>query len=466
MINIVKNVLLIPRLDIFFEYFYYNYYMKRLEKMVNFVVLLLIGVMFFLKVIDKDLFIVYDNVMSYIIIVLVILGSVYFSIKLKFIQINLRKIIGVMFNSGKGDLKALFMSLGAKIGVGSIVGITLAIITNGPGVLLWIWIISLLSSVLTYCETYLGVKYKNKDNNSASGGSFYYIKNGVGNKNLSYIYAVVLIFVYVIGFVGIQSNTIVKSINHTFSVNSYFIIGLVVLVIGIIIFNGLGSVIDFISKLVPIMCVIYLGLGIYIIVLSSNSFIYYMRIIVSDGLCFDSAIRAVMILGLKRGIFATESGLGTSSLSTSISENNPHNQGLFQILGVHFISLVVIFITGFIVIGNMHNYVGFINGIDIMMEIFNGYLGIFGKISLLIIVILFAVSTIVSGYYYGIKGFEFLKGKLSKLDCFLFKGFIILFVFLGSVVESSIIWGIVDSLVLILLGINIYSLVKLRREIK
>lgn len=436
------------------------------EKIINFIVVLSLSIMLILKLTNENLFKQYDNIISYLIIILVILSSLYFSFKLKFLQINPQKIIKVILKSSKDDLKALFMSLGAKIGVGSIVGITLAIYTNGPGVLLWIWIISLLSSILTYCETYLGVKYKKQEKNNSKGGTFYYIKDGIRNKNLSLIYTIVLIFIYVIGFIGIQANTIVKSLEQTITVSNYLIIIATVLVIAIIIFNKLSSIISFMARLVPLMCLIYVTLGIYIITLNHHSFLYYLEIIIKDALKIDNTILAMIIIGLKRGIFATESGLGTSSLATSISNNDPSNQGLFQILGVHFISLIVITITGFIVIGNNNNYIGTINGIEIMMKIFNNYLGSLGHLSLSIIVILFAVSTIVSGYYYGIKGIEFLKGKLTNLDYLLFKLLIILFVFLGAVIESSIIWSLVDSLVLILLGINIYSLIKLRKEIK
>ena len=436
------------------------------EKIINFIVVLLLILMFILKLTNEDLFKLYDNIISYLVIILVTLGSIYFSLKLKFLQINIKKIIKVILSSNKSDLKALFMSLGAKIGVGSIVGITLAIYTNGPGVLLWIWLISLLSSILTYCETYLGVKYKKQEKNIIKGGTFYYIKEGVKNKQLSLIYTVALIFVYVIGFIGIQANTIVNSLTHTFPINNYLIVITTVLVIGIIIFNKLSSIISFMARLVPVMCLLYIVLGIYIVSLNEYSFLYYLKIVLNDALKFDNAILATIIIGLKRGIFATESGLGTSSIATSISDNSPSNQGLFQILGVHFISLLVISITGFIVIGNNYEYIGTINGIEIMMTIFNNYLGSLGRISLSIIVILFAVSTIVSGYYYGIKGVEFLKGKLTDTDYLLFKLLIILFVLLGAVVESTIIWSIVASLVLILLGINIYSLIKLRKEIK
>ena len=141
----------------------------------------------------------YNNILCYLCIFIVIVGSIYFTIKLKFLQFNVFKMVKSIKSSSISDVKALFMSMGAKIGVGSIVGISLAIYVSGPGVLLWIWIISLLSSILTYCESYLGCMYKRDD----QGGVFYYISRGLNNKGLSIIYTFILVFVYAVGFVGI-----------------------------------------------------------------------------------------------------------------------------------------------------------------------------------------------------------------------------------------------------------------------
>ena len=413
------------------------------------------------KISNNELFLLYNNILCYLCIFIVIVGSIYFTIKLKFLQFNVFKMVESIKSSSISDVKALFMSMGAKIGVGSIVGISLAIYVSGPGVLLWIWIISLLSSILTYCESYLGCMYKRDD----QGGVFYYISRGLNNKGLSIIYTFILVFVYAVGFVGIQSNTIVKSIDHVINIDKYVVVIGLCLFIAMIIFNNIKSIIDFMAKLVPVMCVLYIVFGLFILFNDIDRIIFIFNLILDDGLRFDRAIIGVIIVGLQRGIFATEAGIGTSSIASSISSNDKMGQGIFQVMGVHFISLVIVTITGFIIIGSNYSYVGTVNGVEIIFDIFNHYYGFFGKIGLCIIIILFAISTIVSGYYYSIKGVEFLKGTLSSVGTILIKILVVLLVFMGGIVDSTVIWSVIDTLVLFLLLINIYAIFCLRKFI-
>ena len=432
------------------------------KNLINYLIITLILLMILLKLTNSTLFSLSNSILNYICLTLVIITSIYFTIKLKFLQFNIPKIISTLKRSSREDINALFMSMGAKIGVGSIAGISLAIYIGGPGVIFWIWIWSLLASILTYCESYLGLKFKTKKN---QGGVFTYINQGIKNKNLAIIYTFILIFVYAIGFIGIQSNTIVKSIKQIININPHLIVLFIMITVSIIIFNKINTIINFMSKLVPIMCILYIILGIIIIISNRSSFTEVLTIIITDALKSDKAIWTMILVALQRGIFATESGIGTSSIASSISNNSPQTQGIFQVIGTHFTSLVIISITSFIVIGSSYNYVGAINGIEIVISIFYNHYGLIGSLGLTIIIILFALSTIVSGYYYSIKGLEFIKGYLTTADYLFFKILIILLVFLGGLVESTIIWSLIDSLILLLLLINIYAIVKLRNNI-
>jgi AGCS family alanine or glycine:cation symporter len=435
------------------------------EKLYNKLILSLLFMMLFTRIINRNLFLKYNNILIIIGMIIFITSSFYFTFKLKFLQFNIFKFISTLKNTSKNNLKALFMSMGSKIGVGSIAGVGLAIYLGGPGVLFWLWIISIFGSILTYCESYLGSKYKKKLNINNSG-VFYYIKNGLGNKNLAVIYTLILMFVYAACFVGIQSNTIVKSTTYIFNINKYVVIVGLILIVSIIIFNRLSIIIEFMSKLVPIMCLLYLLLGIVILIDYRENILNILSIIIRDGLKIDKSIISIIVIGMQRGMFATESGIGTSSIASGISDDEPKIQGLFQVLGVHFISLVIISITGIIIINNNYDYMKNINGIELVLNIFNKHYGLGGSILLLIIIILFAISTIISGYYYVVKGMEFIKKKLDSLDYFIFKIMIIFLTFLGGIVESSFIWSCVDSLVLFLLFINVYTMLELRREIK
>ena len=428
----------------------------------NLIILTLLLITIIIKIINNDLFVIYNCYLTNISIVILLFSSIYFTFKLKFLQINIHKLIKNIKQSNSSNYKALFMGMGAKIGVGSIAGVSLAIYIAGPGVLLWIWIINILSSILTYCESYLGIKYKNKN---STGGVFNYIKNGLNNKFLAIIYTLILIFVYSVGFIGIQSNTIVKSITHISNINPLPVIAVLILLVSLIIFNNINNIIEFMTKLVPIMCFLYLLLGLIILINYKENIPNIINLIIQEGISPSSNLLNIIAIGMQRGMFATESGIGTSSIASSISNDKPHIGGTYQLLGTHFITLIIITITGIIVINNNYNHIGPLNGIELILNIFNMHYGTIGSIFLIIIIILFAISTIISGYYYMIRGIKFIKNNLDNLDYFILKITVILLTFLGAIVKSTIIWQIIDTLVLFLLLINIYSLLKLQKNI-
>ena len=149
--------------------------------------------------------------------VLIISSSIYFSIKFKLLQFNFPRMFKCLFSKkdkseGISSMQTFLMTLGSRIGVGSIAGVSLAIYLGGVGSIFWMWISAFLAASSTFCETILGIVYRKKDGNTYKGGPSYYIKYGLGNKTLGGIYAVFIIASYVFGFVGIQGNTITKSV--------------------------------------------------------------------------------------------------------------------------------------------------------------------------------------------------------------------------------------------------------------
>ena len=135
-------------------------------------------------------------------------SGIYFSFKLRFKQFDIRGMIRCLKN---GDaFSSLSMSLGARIGVGSLAGVALAIKMGGIGSIFWIWVSSLIVSINSYVESFLAVKYSKKD----IGGPAYYIKDGLGKKRIAFCYAFLIIITYSILFLSIQTNTIINTLNY------------------------------------------------------------------------------------------------------------------------------------------------------------------------------------------------------------------------------------------------------------
>ena len=150
---------------------------------------------------------------------LIITSGLYFTFSLKGVQFKFKKMYKSLFSGkdskGVKPYQTLMMVLAGRIGVGSIAGVALALHLGGIGSIFWMWVTAFLGAANSFVETVLGVIYKEKDeDNIYKGGPSYYIKKGLNNKKLGGIYAVIVIFSYVGGFLSIQSNTITKSINE------------------------------------------------------------------------------------------------------------------------------------------------------------------------------------------------------------------------------------------------------------
>lgn len=399
-------------------------------------------------------------------------GGLYFSIKLGFPQVQWKKLFKGFKEKSSGSIspfKSLMMSLAARIGVGSIAGIALAIYLGGPGTIFWIWITGIITSVNTYIESYLGAKYQIKDKKDYRGGPYYYIEYGLKKKKLAKAYAILIIVAYIVGFMTIQANTIVISVSNYYHINVHLISIVLIIVSYISISKGLKSIINITSKIVPIIGISYILLSIIIIINNINIIPNILVNIVVSAFnfkSFTSSFIPTFFIGIIRGIFSTEAGLGTGSIATSTTyTKNKVNFGLIQIIGVYF--TVFIICTGTALVILTSNYqdliINNINGIELTQYALNYHLGNYGSIILLISIIFLAYSTIIAGYYYGESSVKYLC-QSKRIVCQL-KIITLIILYLGSIINSSVLWNTVDILVEILAILNMYSLLKMRHEI-
>lgn len=409
---------------------------------------------------------------------LIIISGIYFSLKFKFIQLNIKKILTSTFvsdkkNKGLSPLSTLMLTLAGKIGVGSIAGVALAIYIGGPGTIFWMWVMALISASNTFAETYIGILYKEKDeDNIYKGGPSYYIKNGLNKKKLAIFCAFLIIICYLVGFIPIQANTITKSINEIITINP-IIIGIILCIFSaFIIFGGIKKISNVSNKLVPTMTFLYLLVAGIIVIKNITIIPNILLAIISDAFNFKpffTGFMSTLIIGIQRGIFANESGLGTGSIASSTtSDSDPIKTGYVQMLGIYITTLLICTSTALIIMTSNYNMINFtdINGIEITQYAFTYHLGNIGNIIIFISILFFAFSTILTGYYYIESNLKFFKTKISHKQLIIVKIITIIFLFIGCIISSEQLWDIVDCLVAMLAIINIYALVKLRHKIK
>ncbi len=415
------------------------------------------------------------NTLVYIIwlvtIPLIFICSIIFSFKLNFLQIknfkNFKNCFKVDNKTKITPFQSFTMSLAGKVGVGSIAGIYIAIEVGGYGSIFWLWVSCILFSILGYAEGCLSQIYKEKTNVGMSGGAYYYIKKGLNLNKLSFFYAILIFITYSFIFTSIQVKTIAISFNNSFNLPHIYTGLAISAIIFTIIFTGTTGIAKFSEKLVPFMAIFYVFIGIYIIIYNYDTIPYILNKIITDAFNFSAiapSIVTTILVGIRRGIFSTEIGVGTSAiLSGSVNSKNPTNQGYIQVLSIYTTSLIICSITAFIVlIANVKS--GVLLNVEGSLKYF---LGSLGSYYLSISLFLFGLSTILSAYFFGESVLTFLIRKKTnlKINKFVFKILISAICIISSTISNSIVWNLADLFIGILTIINSISMLLLINDV-
>ena len=188
-----------------------------------------------------------------------------------------------------------------------------------------------------------------------------------------------------------------------------------------------------------------------------------MYMTVSIIIIHSKSIITVFLVGMQRAIFISEPGIGTSAISASACDNESHKQGMLEVFGIHITTFLICFTTFLIIVTSDYNLVNFgnINGIEIVMYAFNYHFGSIGKMILTIITIMFAFSTIISGYFFGYNNLRIFTS--NKLIVNVFKILVILVVIISGYVSPNVLWNLTDFFIAILAIINISSMLRIDR---
>lgn len=331
---------------------------------------------------------------------------------------------------------------------------------------------ALIAASSTFIETVLGIKYKEHDEgNIYKGGPSYYMKNGLGLKKLGALYAIIVLIAYIGGFLGIQSNTIVKSFDSIVSVPTIVIATIICLFTAVVIFGGVSKIVNVTNKLVPTMTILYVGIALIIVLKNFSLFPTVLLSIFKEAFhleSFFSAFLPTMIVGIQRGIFSNEAGLGTGSLASSTtSDTDAVRNGFIQVVGIYITTLLICTSTAFVILTSNYNTINFhdINGIEITQYAFTYHLGNLGNYIVFGSIILFSFSTILTGYYYGESCLKYFFHNLHPRLLFLLKMSAILVIFLGCFLSPTILWNLVDIFVAFLAIINMPILYFLLQDV-
>ncbi|HAR41835.1 MAG TPA: sodium:alanine symporter family protein [Bdellovibrionales bacterium] len=355
-----------------------------------------------------------------------------------------------------GDIshfQALMTALSATVGTGNIAGVATAIAIGGPGAMFWMWVTGLVGMATKYAEAVLAVKYRQVDaNGNMSGGPMYYIEHGMGPK-WKWL-AIAFAFFATLASFGIgnmvQSNSVASAVEATFSIPTAITGVILALATAAVIIGGIKSIGRVTAVFVPFMIVSY-ALGALAILLLNLD-----KIPGAFALIFESAfsptaatggfvgagVMMTIRMGVARGIFSNESGLGSSPIAAAAAKTR-HSvaQGLVSMTQTFIDTLVVCSLTGLVLIvtDTWHNGM---NGAKLTTAAFSsGLPGEWGGIIVAVGTILFAYSTLIGWSYYGEKAIEYLWGE--KVIPY-YRGVWVLLAGVGAVLKLDFVWTLSD----------------------
>lgn len=383
-----------------------------------------------------------------ILIIFLFCFSIYLSVKLKFqnYKINIKELI-------RNDKTSLYLTLGTKIGVGSIIGTTSSIIIGGFSSVIWIILFSILTTSIIYYEAYLGRKNRVKLNNDYIGGPNFIVKN----KLISFISLMLLLLIYTFMFQMIQMNTISNMILLNVNISKKLILIVFLIILLVTINLKIKEILNIMNKIVPIMCLFFIIVCLYGIISNYDILFSSIEVYLKDIFSIKS-ILCGMIIGIKRSIFMNELLIGTTSLSASTDKNDINISIKYQILSVLFITITMTLLISSLILIYIYNN-PIINDYNLLINnIFHTTYGSIGTLFLIIILILFGFTTILSGFYIGKTNIEYLTK--SKLILNIFKLIFIVVTLSGIIINNFFIWKYLDNLIFIMIIINSYSIIK------
>lgn len=361
-------------------------------------------------------------------------------------------------DNSAGDIshfQALMTALAATIGIGNIAGVATAMATGGVGAIFWLWVTAMIGMATKYGEAILAIRYRILDSrNEMAGGPMYYIERGLGWRWLALAFA--FFGAITAFFTGnlVQSNSIASALHTSFHVNEWITGIVLAIATGLVLVGGIKSIGGVTSFLVPIMALFYI-LGCLVILVIRANFIgdALLKIVTTAftgqaafGGFAGSTIMIAIQMGVARGVFSNESGLGSAPIAAAAAKTDlPGRQALISMTGA-FLSTVVCTFTGLaIAVTDVIGVIGpngkALTGAPLTISAFNTALPYVGGWIVVIGSILFGYSTIIGWAYYGEKCCEFLLGTKSILMYRLIFSVIVLF---GVAIPIEMVWTLAD----------------------
>ena len=381
-------------------------------------------------------------------------------------------------------LGALMTALSGTVGLGCIAGVAISISIGGPGAAFWIMFGAILGMALKFSEVSLSLKYRKfLPDGTIAGGPMHFIAHGLTRRKMRWLgqpLAVIFAYLCVGGALAggnmVQINQTTRQIlNITGGDNGIlhgynWLIGLIcAILMGMIIIGGIKSITKVAMKAVPFMVYLYLVAGVIIILVNWQNIPHAFYISIKEAF-FPQAVAGgvigIMIIGMRRSVQSNEAGTGSAPIAYATAQTNePISQGFIALLEPLLTGLVCMLSAGIIITSGVYeNYTKGVSGIELTSSAFEATFPWF-KYVLSVVVILFALTTLISWAYYGQKAWNYIVGE-GKKRTLVYQVIFCVFTVIGSVMNIKTIIDLTDSMMLGMAVPNCLAMYFMAKELK
>ena len=414
-----------------------------------------------------------------IIVVLLVGAGIFFTLSMKFMQIRLLKdMAGLLVKNNKdsergiSSFQAFCVSTATRVGAGNLVGVVAALSVGGAGSVFWMWIVAIFGAATGFVEATLAILFREKDKRGDYvGGAAYYIQKGLGSKwniNMRWLGIIFVFFAMICwgGVLQVISNSVTESFHVAFGIDVKIMSGILAFFAAIVIFGRKDKIVKVLEKMVPFMAFAYLILVAFILVKNITVIPDVFKRIFEEAFGIRQAIGgsfgAVVMEGVKRGLFSNEAGTGSAPSAAAAAEvDHPAKQGLIQALGVYVDTLVICTATALVVLVTKESVIEGLGGMKLLQEAFRYHIGDWGVIFIACVLFLFAFSTALGITYYAKPNLIFIADKDWLQTAF--KIFACCMLFYGGMKQAFLVWALADLGLGLMAIVNIFAIIPLRK---
>ena len=397
-----------------------------------------------------------------LLIILLIPTGVYFTIRTRFLPVRLfpdmiRSLTGKKKNENSlSTFQTLIVSTATRVGMGNLVGVVAAISAGGAGAVFWMWVTAIIGSSTAFIEATLAQLHKEEDPlyGGYRGGPAYYIhhffEEKLGKKKKHVIIAVLFAISGLICWCGISqviSNSVTSSFENAFGIPPIYTTVILVAIAAVIVLRR-NATVKVLDVIVPIMAVCYFAITIFIIIKNIAVMPSVFQRIFEEAFGIRQAAAggfgAVLMNGIKRGLFSNEAGSGSAPCAAAAAEcDTPVRAGLTQALGVFIDTIVICSCTAMIMLTAPQDVINGKEGMDLLQSAMGYHLGGFGVVFIAITLFLFSFSTFLGILFYARSNVAYLFGDKSIWQT-LYKVLALVMLFIGGIAAYTFVWDLGD----------------------